>query len=127
VVDLPGDRGSPVRKLAQRLAIAIALLVFVAALAYADRGGYADSDGNGLSLLDSFYYATVTVTTTGYGDVTPQSESARLVTTLLVTPTRVLFLILLVGTTLELLAERTRYAFRLNRWRTVLSGHTVSR
>lgn len=125
VVDLPGDSASPLQKLAQRLAVAVALIAFVAALAYLDRGGYADSDGNGLSILDSFYYATVTVTTTGYGDVRPESESARLITTLLVTPARVLFLIVLVGTTLELLAERTRYAYRLARWRSMLSAHTV--
>lgn len=124
-VDLPGDSASPLRRLALRLGVALGLLVFVALLAYVDRGGYADSAGNGLSLLDSFYYATVTVTTTGYGDISPQSESARLMTTLLVTPARVLFLIVLVGTTLELLAERTRYAFRLNRWRTMLRDHTV--
>lgn len=125
VVDLPGDSASPLQKLGQRLLIALGLVVFVAALAYLDRGGYADSDGNGLSILDSFYYATVTVTTTGYGDVRPESESARLITTLLVTPARVLFLIVLVGTTLELLAERTRYAYRLTRWRSMLSAHTV--
>lgn len=125
VVDLPSDVASPLRRISQRLAVALALVVFVAGLAYLGRGGYADSDGNGLSLLDSFYYATVTVTTTGYGDVRPESESARLLTTLLVTPARVLFLIVLVGTTLELLAERTRYAYRLNRWRSMLSAHTV--
>lgn len=125
VVDLPGDSASPLRKIAQRLGVAVALIAFVAFTAYLDRGGYSDTDGNGLSLLDAFYYATVTVTTTGYGDISPLSESARLLTTLLVTPARILFLIVLVGTTLELLAERTRYAYRLSRWRSDLSAHTV--
>jgi voltage-gated potassium channel len=37
----------------------------------------------------------------------------------------VLFLILLVGTTLEILAEHTRAAYRLNRWRKNLQGHTI--
>jgi len=43
--------------------------------------------------------------TTGYGDVVPVSDGARLTTTLVFTPVRILFLILLVGTTVELLAD----------------------
>ncbi len=113
------------RRIAQRLAIAVALVIFVALLAYVDRDGYVDAAEDGVSLLDCFYYATVTVTTTGYGDVRPESDTARLLTTLLVTPARVLFLIVLVGTTLELLAEHTRSAYRLSRWRSTLSGHTI--
>jgi voltage-gated potassium channel len=61
-----------------------------------------------VGLLDAFYCSTVSVTTTGYGDVIPVTERARLLTTLLVTPARILFRIILVGTTLEVLAERTR-------------------
>ena len=60
------------------------------------------------SPFDAFYYATVSVTTTGYGDIVPVSEAARLWTTVVVTPARVLFLIILVGTTLELLDGRYR-------------------
>ncbi len=57
----------------------------------------------------------MSITTTGYGDIRPVTDEARLVTTLLVTPARVLFLIILVGTTLEILAERSRYAYRAAR------------
>ena len=96
-----------------------------AVTAYADRGGYRDVDGSGLSVLDAFYYSTVSVTTTGYGDITPVSNSARLLTTLVITPTRVLFLILLVGTTVELLAARTRAGYRERRWRKGLRDHTI--
>ena len=67
-----------------------------------------DPEDDSISLLDAFYYSTVTITTTGYGDVRPVTDEARLVTTIIVTPARVLFLILLVGTTLEILAERSR-------------------
>jgi voltage-gated potassium channel len=41
----------------------------IAALAYFGRSGYTDADGTPLSLLDSIYDSTVTVTTTGYGDI----------------------------------------------------------
>ena len=46
-------------------------------------------------------------------------------TSSLITPLRVLFLIILVGTTLEVLTERTREEWRLNRWRSNLRDHTV--
>ncbi len=76
-------------------------------------------------MLDAVYYATVTLSTTGYGDIVPVSDGARLANILLVTPLRVLFLIILVGTTLEVLTERTREEWRLNRWRSNLRDHTV--
>lgn len=108
-----------------RVAIALGLIVIVAILAYAGRDGYTDPDDGEVSLLDAFYYSTVSITTTGYGDVRPVSDEARLVTTLVVTPLRVLFLILLVGTTLEILAGRSRTAFRIARWRRKLKDHII--
>lgn len=108
-----------------RLGLALGAIVFVALIAYLDRAGYADADGTEVSLLDAFYYATVSVTTTGYGDVRPESDSARLLTTLLVTPARILFLIVLIGTTIEVLAERTRKDYLVGRWRKRLRDHVI--
>ncbi len=124
-IALPTEEAGPARRILRRLGIAIGLVVFVALVTYLGRDGYYDPEGGGISLLDAFYYSTVTITTTGYGDIRPVSEDARLVTTLLVTPARVLFLILLVGTTLEILAERSRHAFRVARWRKNLRDHTI--
>ena len=71
------------------------------------------------------YYATVSITTTGYGDITPVTTGTRLATTIIITPARILFLILLVGTTLEVLAEGSRQAFRQRSWRRRLHDHTI--
>jgi voltage-gated potassium channel len=94
-------------------------------VAYLDRDGYVDAAGDEVSFLDAVYYATVSVTTTGYGDIRPETDQARLLSTLLVTPARVLFLIVLVGTTLEVLAERTRESYRRLRWRRNLNDHVI--
>ena len=124
-VQLPGGPRSPLRHIAIRLAIALGLVVFVALLTYFGRSGYVDPVDESISLLDAFYYSTVSITTTGYGDIRPESDTARLVTTVLVTPARVLFLIILVGTTLEILAERSREAYRRTRWRRTLKDHVI--
>jgi voltage-gated potassium channel len=124
-VELPARRRDPLRTIGARLAIALGLVVVVALVAYVGRDGYVDADDERVSLLDAFYYATVTITTTGYGDVRPVSDGARLATIVVITPARVLFLILLVGTTLEVLTERTRHAYRLSRWRKTLKDHVI--
>jgi len=125
-VQLPGSPAtSALRPFALRVALAIGLIVFVALLCFIGRDGYTDPEDGEVGLLDAFYYATVSITTTGYGDIRPVTEGARLVTTLLVTPARILFLILLVGTTIEILAERSREAFRRSRWRRTLKDHVI--
>ncbi|MER6078154.1 potassium channel family protein [Streptomyces sp. NPDC001833] len=115
----------PIRQVAKRLAMALLVLVATALIVYADRDGYTDNSDGSVDLLDAFYYATVTLSTTGYGDITPVSDGARLTNIFVITPLRVLFLIILVGTTLEVLTERTRDEWRLNRWRSALRDHTV--
>lgn len=124
-VELPGAETSPLRKIRGRVLIALALVTAVALIAYAGRAGYVDPEDGSVGLLDAFYYSTVSVTTTGYGDIRPVSDEARLINTIFVTPARILFLILLVGTTLEILAERSRQAYRVSRWRKNLKDHTI--
>jgi voltage-gated potassium channel len=123
-ITLPHAERPPLLRLGSG-GLALAVLTAVALLVYIGRDGYVDAEEDGVSLLDAFYYATVSVTTTGYGDIRPVSDPARLLNILLVTPARVLFLILLVGTTLELLAERTREGYLLRRWRKSLRDHVV--
>ncbi|MFF3689257.1 potassium channel family protein [Streptomyces sp. NPDC002187] len=115
----------PLRQVSKRLLIALGVLAITVFLVYIDRDGYHDNADGSVDFLDAVYYATVTLSTTGYGDVVPHSDTARIVNVLLITPLRVLFLIILVGTTLEVLTERTREEWRLNRWRSTLREHTV--
>ncbi|MER5642554.1 potassium channel family protein [Kitasatospora sp. NPDC002227] len=105
--------------------MALLVLAVTTLIVWLDRAGYHDNSGAPVGLLASAYYATVTLSTTGYGDVTPVGDGARLVNILVITPLRVLFLIILVGTTLEVLTERTRQQWRLNRWRSCVHEHTV--
>lgn len=125
LVHLPAPISRPARALATRLAAALGLVLLVVLVVYLDRDGYRDANGDGLSLLDAFYYAVVTLSTTGYGDITPVADGARLINVVLVTPARVLFLIILVGTTLEILTEQYRRTLRITRWRRRVKDHVI--
>jgi voltage-gated potassium channel len=116
---------TPILSLTRRIGLAVGIVLFIALITWLGRDGYSDAAGGGLSFLDAVYYSTVTVTTTGYGDIAPISPSARAWTAFAVTPLRILFLIVLVGTTLELLTERFRSALAENRWRRRVKDHAI--
>jgi voltage-gated potassium channel len=125
VIRIPEGTVSPVTAIVRRVIGAILALIAAVVIVYLDRDGYRDVNEDGLSLLDCIYYATVSLSTTGYGDITPVSESARLVNVLIITPLRVLFLIVLVGTTLAVLTERSRQSFKIQIWRKKVRDHVV--
>ncbi len=124
-ISLPARRAAPLRALGVRLAIAVALILIIVAVVYLDRDGYRDVNEDGMTLIDCFYYTVVSLSTTGYGDITPATQGARLTNVLVVTPARVLFLIILIGTTLEVLTHQYRNTVRLSRWRRNLKNHVI--
>ena len=127
-VVLPERDRSPWWALGRRLLLGLGIIAFTVALVYADRGGYRDANDpplTAIDLVDSIYYSTVTLSTTGYGDIAPVSAGARLTNAFVITPLRIAFLILLIGTTLEVLATQGRRMFRIARWRRTMNDHVV--
>jgi voltage-gated potassium channel len=125
VLRVPEIPIGPVRAIWRRVLIALLALLFAVITVYITRDGYVDVRASRMSLLDCVYFATVSLTTTGYGDVTPFSESARLTNILIITPLRIVFIVVLVGTTLQVLTERSRQAWKIQRWRSRVRNHTV--
>ena len=123
----PGGRVTVGRQVLLRGGVAIFCLLLTTALVYLGRNGYSDSQNPGqpITLLDAFYFATVSLSTTGYGDIVPATDANRLISALIITPLRVVFLIVLVGSTLEVLTRRTTEQYREKRWRNNVHNHTI--
>lgn len=124
-IRIPERHDSPLRAIMKRVVGATAALLVAVLTVYLGRSGYSDTAGDGISLIDAMYYATVSLSTTGYGDIAPVTQQARLLNIIIITPLRVLFLIVLIGTTLEVLTERSRQALKIQRWRQKVHAHTV--
>src|SRR4051794_33427879 len=117
--------GAPLLGIARRFALALLLVLVNWGLVILERDSYHDNADGQVSVVDALYYTTVTLSTTGYGDITPVTTSARLVNAIVVTPMRLLFVVILVGTTIQALTERSREQFRLSRWRSRVREHIV--
>ena len=123
---LPERQRGPLWAIVIRIVIALSCIVVTAFVVYAGTGRLPRPRRTvPITWLDAFYYATVTLSTTGYGDITPVTEAARLTNIVVITPLRFIFLIVLVGTTIEVLTERSRQQFRFARWRRRVKKHTV--
>lgn len=124
-IRLPRKERAPLASVLRRIGFACALVIFVAVVVLIGRDGYIDVNDDPISALDALYYASVTVTTAGYGDITAVSSGARLATVLLIMPARILFLILVVSTTVEVLTEQSREILNRRRWRQRVNDHTL--
>lgn len=122
VVNIPeATPVSPWWLIVRRMIYALVLIFVASTVVYLERDGY-----NGVrTYLDAVYYSSVSLSTTGYGDITPVTQSARLVNVLVITPMRIIFLVLLVGTTLSVLTEESRKSLQIRRWRKHMRNHTV--
>jgi len=122
---MPRRRRAAIEQIGRRIAIGVGLIVFITLIVTIQRSGYTDSSDGDVSVLDALYYASVSVTTTGFGDITPVSDAARLTDVALVMPARLLFLVLLVGTTMEVLTDQSRHALATRRWRKRVNDHYI--
>ncbi|MXO47354.1 potassium transporter TrkA [Erythrobacter vulgaris] len=129
-----GPRFQPLRRatripvwgdLGIRLGLALFLIFLVVMIHWWDREGLVDNLDGEVSFLDVIYFTMISITTTGFGDIAPISDRARLVEAVIVTPVRFAVLFIFVGTAYNFLIKRTWEKFRMARIQEQLSGHIV--
>jgi voltage-gated potassium channel len=108
-----------------RVAAAVFLISLVVLVHWLDRGGLRDSHDGTVSFLDVVYFTMISVTTTGYGDIVPVSDRARLLEALLVTPVRVLVLLIFIGAAYTFVIKRGWEKWRMSRIQEKLQDHVV--
>ncbi|WP_310020252.1 potassium channel family protein [Croceicoccus sp. BE223] len=108
-----------------RLAAAIGLVFVVVLIHYFDRGGLVDNYDGHVSFLDTVYFTMISITTTGFGDIAPVSDRARLIEAVIVTPIRIAVIFLFVGTAYNFIIKRSWEKFRMARIQERLTDHVV--
>ena len=105
------SRLSPWVQVAIRLALLFVLLFFIIAVHWIERDAFKDNHDGQISFSDIIYFTMISATTTGYGDIVPVTDRARLFDALVVTPIRIFFILILAGTAYTFVIKRT-----WNRW-----------
>ena len=108
-----------------RVAAIIALLAILLLFHWLERHGLKDMHDGHVSFLDVIYFTMISASTTGYGDIVPVTDNTRLFDALVVTPTRIFFLLIFVGSAYLFVARRTWERFIMRRIQRKLSGHIV--
>ncbi|MEP1606131.1 MAG: potassium channel family protein, partial [Marinomonas sp.] len=108
-----------------RIGLALLLISIVVFIHWFDREGLRDSVDGHVSFLDVVYFTMISITTTGFGDIAPISDKARLVEAVIVTPIRFAVFFIFVGTAYNFIIKRSWEKFRMSRIQDNLSNHIV--
>lgn len=116
---------SPGRALLVRGGLIVVLMGLAWLMLWLARSGIHDNSGGTPGALDILYFAVVTVTTLGYGDIVPVSPEARAIITFGITPLRVMVWLVLLTTAYELVLRRSIEKFEMETLKKSLKDHVV--
>ncbi|MHA6334632.1 potassium channel family protein [Qipengyuania sp. CAU 1752] len=108
-----------------RLGSALFLIFVVVLIHWWDRGGLVDNLDGEVSFTDVFYFTMISITTTGFGDIAPITDRARMVEAIIVTPIRFAVFFIFVGTAYNFIIKRSWENWRMARIQEQLSEHIV--
>jgi voltage-gated potassium channel len=108
-----------------RMTLAFGLIALVVMIHWWDRAGLKDNYDDHISFLDVVYFTMISITTTGFGDIAPISDRARLIEAVIVTPVRIAVLFIFVGAAYDFVIKRSWEKFRMARIQEELTGHVV--
>lgn len=115
----------PWQSLALRVALVLALMGVALAVHWFDRDGLRDNIDGHISFVDTIYFTTITITTVGYGDIVPISDTAKLFESFVVTPIRVFVWLIFLGTAYDFVFRNSIDRIRTAMIRNSLKNHTI--
>ena len=131
---LRGPKFAPLRRavrvpvwgdLGIRIGAAILLVFVVVMIHWWDREGLVDNLDGHVSFSDVVYFTMISITTTGFGDIAPITDRARMIEAIIVTPIRFMVFFIFVGTAYNFIIKRSWEKFRMARIQDQLSDHIV--
>jgi voltage-gated potassium channel len=108
-----------------RVGLVLGLLAFAILVHWIERDGLRDNYDGHVSFLDVIYFTMISITTTGYGDVVPVTDTTRLFDAIVVTPIRIFFVLIFIGTAYTFVFRRTWDKWQMARLQKRLTGHVV--
>jgi len=108
-----------------RFTALIIVMLAISEVVYLDRESYRDNEDGNISRMDSIYFTVVSITTTGYGDIVPIKQDARIIDTVFITFGRAAMWFVIVGTAYQFVFNRYREAFLMKSIKNGLSDHTI--
>ncbi|MBV1917511.1 MAG: potassium channel family protein [Sphingomonadaceae bacterium] len=108
-----------------RIGAALALIFLVVIVHWLGSDGLVDAHDGDVSFLDVVYFTMISITTTGFGDIAPVSQQARMVEAVLVTPVRFAVIFIFVGTAYNFLIKRSWEKWRMTRIQERLQDHIL--
>lgn len=108
-----------------RVVLVFVLIGIALGVHWFDREGLRDNVDGRISFIDVMYFTMITVTTVGYGDITPVTERARLFDTFVVTPVRLFVWLIFLGTAYSFLITRVWDRWKMRVIERSLNGHVV--
>jgi voltage-gated potassium channel len=108
-----------------RVIFVISLLGLAVLVHWIERDGLKDTHDGVVDFYDVLYFTSISITTTGYGDIVPISRGARMFDAFVVTPIRIFFVLVFIGTAYSLVFRRSWEKWRMERIQQALSGHVI--
>ena len=108
-----------------RILFVLSLIGVAVAVHWFDRTGLQDNYDGDVSFLDVIYFTMISITTTGYGDIAPVTERARMFDALIVTPIRIFVVLIFVGTAYNFVLKRTWDQWRMKILQKNLHNHII--
>lgn len=108
-----------------RVLLVLSLLMIAVGVHWLERDGLTDAFDGHVSFTDVIYFTMISITTTGYGDIVPISDKARMFDAFVVTPIRIFFVLIFIGTAYTFVFRRTWEKWRMERIQRNLTDHVI--